>query len=199
MCRLRLNYREEGETDILPVRDWKEVQQTYKCFLNQDGDGDGDGLPAEVERRQNMSGSSDSYRASWLLIVTKTEFWVRQTQLASGGKPWEETNNNFHWKVGAIQLERKREGASPFSLSRPILLSGWRAQPWRSPLRPSATCSPWCCVPLSSSLSYGRWVALCTLEPWHTLQLKRALQTYTLRPTQADKHIHLHTVVQHRQ
>lgn len=87
MCRLRLNYREEGETDILPVRDWKEVQQTYKCFLNQDGDGDG--LPAEVERRQRqtMSGSSDSYRASWLLIVTKTEFWVRQTQLASGGNP----------------------------------------------------------------------------------------------------------------
>lgn len=69
-----------------------------------------------------------------------------------------------------IQLEAPSRGSEPEQeeggvsrrgsplLSLPIWPLGWQEQPLRSPLRPSATCWPWCCALPSSSSSYGRWV-----------------------------------------
>ena len=59
---------------------------------------------------------------------------------------------------GESNRKRERVGESSPSLFRPIFSPGWLEQTWPSPLLPSATCSPSCCVLRSSSSSYGRWV-----------------------------------------
>lgn len=78
--------------------------------------------------------------------------WKQTISTHSGGR---DTGS-----LKTIQKESRQEVFLFFFLSPPSLQSsGWLGKPWRSPSRPSATCSPWFCAPGSSSLSYGRWVS----------------------------------------